>query len=331
VKTTLIAAALIFTGMLSLPENLSAAITIDTVPVGDIRNRPDPNGGRGEVWHAYAIGTYEVTLSQYTAFLNSVGGSDPYQLYDPNMATDIRIAGISRSGSPGSYRYSVIGDGNRPVTYVSWFDAARFVNWMQNGQPTGNEVANTTETGVYPLNGATSGEIFRNTASQFWIPTPDEWYKAAHYDPSPNAPASHYWTYPTQSQTPPATIGPNSTNPNSANYGHYGSTGNVLTPVGSYALASSHYGTFDQGGNVWEWTDGTTSTIPVYGLVLGGGWDSSTLDLAGAGGIPVRSDESVEIGFRIAMMIPEPNCLGLFTLGLVLLPNLRKVNIRRRR
>jgi len=34
---------------------------------------------------------------------------------------------------------------DKPVNYVSWFDAARFSNWMTNGQTSGG-----TETGVYP-------------------------------------------------------------------------------------------------------------------------------------------------------------------------------------
>lgn len=322
-RAVLYIAVLTFAGITLLRENLSAAIAVDTVLVGDIGNPPD-RFNLGAVSHYYQIGTYEVTLNQYTAFLNAVGSSDPYQLYNPNMATDLRIAGISRSGSAGSYSYSVIGDGNRPVTYVSWFDAARFVNWLQNGQPSGGETADTTETGTYVLNGATSGAIILRSGGQFWIPTLNEWWKAAHYDPSPNAPDSHYWPYPTRSETPPAIMGPNSTNPNSANYGHLGSgvpgdpTGNVLTPVGGYPLAGGHYGTFDQGGNVWEWTDDLVpGSSPVTALVAGGCWDSSYVDLSGAFGSPVRSDETVEIGIRIAM-IPEPNCVGLFILGSIL-------------
>ena len=76
-------------------------------------------------------------MNQYTAFLNGGRNPDTYGLYNTNMGTDLNIKGIVRSGVSGSYSYSVIGDGNRPVTYVSWFDAARFTNWLHNGQPTG--------------------------------------------------------------------------------------------------------------------------------------------------------------------------------------------------
>ena len=78
------------------------------------------------------------------------------------MATDIicQTIGITQSGSSGSYSYSVTGSdsqaANCPIFDVSWGDAARFCNWLQNGQPTGAEGTGTTETGAYTLNGATT-------------------------------------------------------------------------------------------------------------------------------------------------------------------------------
>ena len=35
--------------------------------------------------------------------------------------------------------------------------------------------------------------------ARYWIPTENEWYKAAYYDPSPQGPADHYWLYPWRS------------------------------------------------------------------------------------------------------------------------------------
>src|SRR5689334_10076875 len=97
------------------------AITIDTVPVGDPGNLPfttDPANTFGGVSYEYNIGKYEVTVGQYTAFLNAVGATDTYGLYNTQMATDLNIAGIAQSGSVGSYTYSVIGSPNHPVTWV---------------------------------------------------------------------------------------------------------------------------------------------------------------------------------------------------------------------
>ena len=103
--------------------------------------------------------------------------------------TDLFFRGIARSGSSGSYSYSVIGSsGNFPITYVSWGDAARFANWLQNGQPTGAQGPGTTETGSYTLNGATSNTalnaITRNSSAKFVLPNENEWYKAAYHSPS---------------------------------------------------------------------------------------------------------------------------------------------------
>lgn len=135
------------------------------------------------------------------------------------MGTDLNVAGISRSGSSGSYEYAVMDNGgssaNRPITYVSWFDAARFSNWMANGQPTGAQGNATTENGAYTLNGATSGVSFtKNTTNpntggtvNWWIPSEDEWYKAAYYDPTPGAGGGdNYWRYPPQSDSVPGNV-----------------------------------------------------------------------------------------------------------------------------
>src|SRR6476659_8329444 len=136
----------------------AAAITIDTVPVRNVGNSNDPATGNlyGGVSYVYSIGKYEVTVGQYSAFLNAVGATDTYALYNASMATSPNIAGIARSGASGSYTYGVIGSANHPVTYVSWASAARFANWLNNGQPTGAQNASTTEDGAYTLNGATS-------------------------------------------------------------------------------------------------------------------------------------------------------------------------------
>src|SRR5262245_16498456 len=109
-------------------------ITIETVPVGDVGNPHDPTTGNlfGGVNYAYNIGKYEVTAGQYTAFLNAVAATDPYSLYDTSQTSDVRVAGISRSGSSGSYTYSVIGSPNHPISYITWGDAARFANWLHN-------------------------------------------------------------------------------------------------------------------------------------------------------------------------------------------------------
>src|SRR5262245_17983068 len=103
------------------------AVTIETVPVGDVGNPHDPQTGNlyGSVGYAYNIGKYEVTVGQYAAFLNAVAKTDTYSVYNFSMTDSRVIAGIARSGASGSYSYSVIGSANHPIAMVSWGDAAR--------------------------------------------------------------------------------------------------------------------------------------------------------------------------------------------------------------
>ena len=135
-----------------------AGITYDMVNVGNPGNANDTTG-YGAVNYLYSIGTYDVTIGQYTAFLNAVAATDTNALYNASMATDLNVAGISRSGSSESFSYSVITNGgsiaNRPITYVDWRDAARSANFMSNGQPTGAVSSTTTENGAYDLTGGT--------------------------------------------------------------------------------------------------------------------------------------------------------------------------------
>ena len=199
-----------------------------------------------------------------------VAATDAHNLYNARMATDLNSAGIAQSGSPGSFTYAVIGTGTRPVTYVSWFDAARFCNWLHNGRPSGAQDATTTENGAYPLNGATSGglTITRNPGAKYWIPSEDEWYKAAYHQASgQGGDVDNYWLYPTGSNAIPGnTIGSSANHANIftsvysvTQSGIYDANQNYLTVVGSYPDSASFYGTFDQGGNAWEWNDAVIS------------------------------------------------------------------------
>lgn len=303
---------------------VAQAITIETVLVGDpgntadIRVANDGTTGYGAVGYAYNISKNETTISQYAAFLNAVAATDTYNLYCSSI-THSNINDISRSGLSGSFVYSVAeGSGNKPISYVSWFDAARFTNWMHNGQPSGAQDASTTEDGAYTLNGATSGvSVSKNEGAKFWIPSENEWYKAAYYDPNKGgAGVGGYWLYPTQSNT----LGGNTVGvANSANYydGDYvGFPGMELTDVGAYGLNSdSFYGTNDQGGNVWEWND-TVLLGSCRGL-LGGCWDSPSTSLAAWRAIYNPSERSFSIGFRVASAAPEPGSL-IMLLGLAL-------------
>ena len=225
--------------------------------------------------------------------------------------TNSAINGISRSGVSGSFTYSVNpGSGNKPITSTSWFDGARFCNWLQNGQQTGAGAALTAETEAYTLGGAVSGIITKNVGATVWIPSESEWYKAAYYDPNKDgAGVGGYWAEATQSNTITGnTIGV----ADSANYddGDYvGYPGAALTDVGAYGVNSqSAYGTNDQAGNVWEWND---AVIGSGRGLRGGSWSTDSNYLPASyrsSTMPTLEIDSV--GFRVAS-VPEPSAVLL--------------------
>lgn len=242
----------------------AAFITIDTVFVGNPGNPADATG-YGSVGRPYRIGTYEVSNDQYVTFLNAVAATDTFSLYYSAMTTDPR-AGILRNGVAGSYTYSTRPNmGNKPVGYVDFWSALRFANWLHNGQPTGAQDDSTTETGAYTLGSERrppSLIVNRNLGAQWFLPSEDEWYKAAYH--KNDGITGNYFLYPTSSDTAPTTATAISTGdvanpgPNVATYlsgAYWNAMVNVTTVGGAGTDSASPYGTFDQGGNRSEWTE----------------------------------------------------------------------------
>ncbi len=310
------------------------AVSIETVPVENVRNLPDarypqPHGplrGFGGVDYAYQIGKYEVTTGQYAEFLNAVAAADPYRLYYLQMGTGPSGCGIQRSGQSGSYTYSVSADwANRPVGFISWCDAARFANWLHNGQPIGPQGPGTTEDGSYALNGATSvialASVARQPNATWAIPTEDEWYKAAYH--KNDGLTGNYWEYPTRSNDRPSNVLGNPVDPgNNATYlnGIVDTIGlpYYRTEVGAHENSGSPYGTFDQGGNAWEWCDGPV-IFSHYRVMRGGSFSSPDNDYelrATAREEVVLSTEFPSNGFRL-VLVPEPATLGLLSAALL--------------
>ena len=338
--------------------------------LGNANDTADSNGlSFGKVDYYYNISKYETTYGQYVEFLNAVAKSDPHGLFNPGMQDDKLLNGITRTGSDGTYSYTVAGpttydattnlnqnpegSENKPVNYVNYLDAIRFANWMHNGKGSGS-----TESGAYLITtaaivGATrlnniitykatgdlnisvgdqaqasgltgSGFETRSTirsvtkkdgftyftvqnrnsngiatgsgtvtvipathasGARYWIPTENEWYKAAYFKPT-NATSTSgiYYDWATQSDTTPSNILTNPTTPNKANTRT--DTGftkspylaiaagqlpdplvgpNMLTEVGVFSGSASPYGTFDQDGNVTEWNESIYDPTAAFG------------------------------------------------------------------
>ena len=280
--------ALLLAWIFLLSPRQSWAVTIDWSPVGNPGNSADSTGF-GAVGYAYKIGTYDVTNSQYVEFINTKdpNGSNALGLYNSNMA-NATFGGINfNAGNPSGGKYTVIsGAQNHPVNSVTWYDSIRFANWVNNGQGNGD-----TETGAYTLLGGTPTpsnglSITRNAGATVFLPSENEWYKAAYYDPGSHS----YFQYPTSSNVSPTGSGPTA----AANTG-----------------TTSPYGAFDMGGNVFQWNESLLFTT--FRGARGGSFVMTSSDLLSShqdSQSPRIAD--LLIGFRVAST-PEPST-GLLAL-----------------
>lgn len=301
------------TGLALLAAPASATVVMDWVTVGNPGNLADTAtncfaADCGSVADPYLISKYEVTNAQYVEFLNLKAAADPLGLYSTSMNSSAQ-GGITRSGSSGSYTYAVKpGFADKPVNYVTSYDALRFANWMNNGQGSAD-----TETGAYTLLGGTSTPsngltVQRNPGANLFLPSENQWYKAAYYDGL----SATYFDYPAASNAATACSGPTA----AANHANcVNAVGNV-TDKGAYTGSASPYGTFDQGGNVWEWNEQIVSGV--YRGLRGGSWaDNNAGNLAASfRGFADPANGSATVGFRVASLVPEPGTLILVMTGL---------------
>lgn len=287
-------------------------VAFEWVTVGNPGNPPDVpplsfEHGFGSVGYEFQISKYEVTNAQYAEFLNAVGSED---LGIGPPGDQARLYGsmdeIVRFGSMGDFSYEVrAGLEARPVNGVSFLRAARFANWLENGQPSGPQSDETTEAGVYEILSFRVGP--RNSNATFFVPTEDEWYKAAFHDPNASG---EYWAYATMSNdTPLATLPPGGPNSVNASTLLARNPNSGTTDVGSYPESPSFYGTFDQAGNLWEWTESFFRDSDER-VLRGGDWQAQLEPTATMAPGSFRPDGvSPEWGFRVARTIPEPTCI----------------------
>jgi len=286
------------------PAPTAVGATIQFVNVGNPGNAADTTG-YGAVGYSYEISKYEITNAQYAEFLNlkDPAGNNTLGLYNQGLTFPFsRIEYRPELANGLKYRVAE-GANNLPVTWIDWYNAARFANWLNNGQ--GNA---DTESGAYTLLGGThipanATSITRNPGTRIALPSENEWYKAAYYDPS----TGNYFLYPTSSNSAPISSPPTNAL-NAANY--FGD----VTPVGSYSGTTSPYGLFDMAGNVDEWNETLAPSSSFRGVRTGAALPgNANLLRSTSRGDYAASLGSHFIGFRV-VSVPEPST-ALLTLA----------------
>jgi formylglycine-generating enzyme required for sulfatase activity len=260
---------------------------IEFVPVGQPGNPADFTGApqpAGAVPYAYRIGRHEISEEMIDK-ANALGG--------------LGITKITRGP-------------NKPATSISWFEAARFVNWLNTS--TGHTAAYKFDlAGEFQLwspgdAGYDVNNVFRNGLAKYFLPSVNEWYKGAYYDSSTNA----YFNFPTGSDSAPSSTA-NGIIAGTAVYQQLGPAD--ITQAGGL----SPYGTMAQGGNVAEWMetnfDIQTAQAPSTGGrgIRGGDWAdrSHEMNSLATWGVAIPTAEVVSFGFRLGSVIPEPTTAAI--------------------
>jgi formylglycine-generating enzyme required for sulfatase activity len=261
--------------------------TIDFVDIGNAGNAADTT--------TYGAVPYEYRMGKYEIFQEAI--------------TKATASGMSNV-TAGAWM------GSQPAADVSWYEAAAFVNWLNisTGKTAAYNLTFTTNWSMILWNSeeawTAGGEnLYRNKNAYYFLPSENEWYKAAYYNPA----GSDYFPYPTGSSTEPIAVA-SGTQPDSAVY---------LQPTNPFSPAEviaagglSPYGTMGQGGNVWEWTEtalsGNNNSATNVRTIRGGGWTSPESQLSSSfrssTGLP--DGDRPWVGFRVAS-VPEPSTYAL--------------------
>jgi autotransporter-associated beta strand protein len=313
--------------------NPARAVTTDWVRVGNTGNVAG-NLGRGTVAYEYRIMKFEWTNNQYIDYLNAVDpeGTSPYDIWNYQMVTYAQ-GGITKTGTVNGARYVAKENyGTKPVTQVSWSDAARVANWLHNGAQTYGTTASGSAaivSGAYTLTGVINGTmVAKNTGAKYWISSENEWYKAAYYNPTLNGGSGGYRYFGNGFDSTPTPVGATSTgdgtagpNGNYANYNRgadWDSLDGKLTSVGTNG-GPSYYGTHDMAGNVAEWAGELALSAGSSGIVMGGDftdrYESSIGNMSRAGVHP--SAKGGTWGFRLAcsVSVAEPSTWVIGAVG----------------
>lgn len=288
--TAIIAAAILVLGFAQIAQaDTIRGLDMSFVGIGNAGNAASTNTGYGAVNYNYGIATYEVTIDQFTKA----------------RAMDSRV------GDGNEDHWNTVST-NAPATMVSWFEAAKFCNWLTSGDAYSG--AYQFDIGGGLTNVMTREQVLADGGVFYVLPTENEWYKAAYYT------GSGYSLYANGTSAAPGA--------SDARYG------NNTDPWAVGGGTGEQSGTYDMMGNVWEWCesafDGTLDVISENRVLRGGAYNTAEGSLEAINRFYDNPDNpDFNVGFR-PVAIPEPAVVSLLvSSGLMLLGFRRFFGARR--
>ena len=278
-------------------------------------------GTFGGVDYEFRITRTEVTNTQYQEFINAYVRVPGRATGGGILGLGIVLDGFDPDGIPF---FDILTGAEQAPANPSWEFAARYVNWLHNDKGTRLEdfetgVYDTSTFGVDPVTGKRTDQLERSPGSKFFLPTFDEWTKAAHYDPNRYGEDQEgYWYFPGASDDPLVSGMPGEPGAETG-VGQTPPLYPLAFPVGSFPDTSGPWGLLDSSGGMSEWTEtvleashparqrvvlGSATTDP-YGIIF-----SDRLD-------DIRTSLTGLHGFRVAGVIPAPGIGTVLLIGIV--------------
>jgi formylglycine-generating enzyme required for sulfatase activity len=331
---------------------------IDLVTIRAPGNAPwvappgSPQGGTGVVDYEYRIGRYEVTSAQWVEFFNAAYDR-PVEDRLPYLRVPQFWGGIGTTpNTPGGQRWTTNAQSAMlPVGDISWRMAAMYCNWLHNNKSTDRAAFLSGAYDVSTFGEAVPGvartwtdQAERSPGARYFIPTRNEWMKAAHFDPNKlnaDGTTGGWWLYSNSSDEryvwgpPGATVNGLATTTNSGwIQGEFGTANPYTILLGAYDVTSP-WGLYDVAGGSAEWLediisfqggadryrrfDGSYRTMPAsISTVL--------IDQPGSGGGEYPSIPTSEFGFRVAAVVPSSGALcGLAVSIVAMMPRRRRI------
>jgi Sulfatase-modifying factor enzyme 1 len=204
------------------------------------------------------------------------------------------------------------------VSGVSFHMGMLYSNWLHHDQSTDPSVLSN---GAYDMSkippGAQPNQKLYPThepGAKFWIPTMDEWIKAAHYDPNKFGPGQAGWWEYRNSSDEPGIPGPPGVGTSSGGWEDPKKTGEEWNiPLGAYPNSQSPWGLLDTSGGTFEWTEEISNAyLPssperlLFGPAAGA-FDLELFEWIGSAWSSVPQSFSPNNGLRIASAIPSPH------------------------